>query len=221
MHCNLCGGATFEAYRGRAAERCGQCGGKARHRVALDVYARFLFPAAAGIRRVLHLAPEACLHGALSSRFGDGYVTADASPGRYPHANAIRLRLPDGFPALADASFDAVLHNHVLEHIPGHYRDHLREFLRIVRPGGFLIFSVPGPHAGRPTQEGGEHLASDTERLARFLQEDHFKIFGDDFAPAIAALPGAELLEDGMTDERRREIGVRPGKARFFVLRKR
>jgi phosphoglycolate phosphatase len=220
MQCNICGGSVFKAYRGRANERCARCGSKARHRAALEVYMRYLWPENAGVRRILHLAPEACLHEALARRFGPGYVAADASPERYPHAAALKLRLPEDFAKLPDGGFDAVLHNHVLEHIPGHYLDHLRQFLRILRPGGYLIFSVPGPHAGRATEEGGELLATDAERLERFLQEDHFKIFGDDFAPAVARLPGADLLDDGVTDGRRREIAIRPGKAKIFVLRK-
>ena len=42
MQCNICGNDQFESYRGRAHEVCVACGSKARHRVALDVYERFL-----------------------------------------------------------------------------------------------------------------------------------------------------------------------------------
>ncbi|MEC9342750.1 MAG: methyltransferase domain-containing protein [Pseudomonadota bacterium] len=220
MQCNICGNSTFEAYRGRPGEVCVNCGSKARHRVALDVYERFLFPLAGAGIRVLHLAPEACLFPILKTVFGEGYVTADALPERYPDAAPVKLVLPADFGKFPAGHFDAVLHNHVLEHIPGHWKDHLAGFMRWLEPGGFMIFSVPGPYHDRPTVEGGEHLASDAERLEKFLQEDHLRLFGDDLAPYLAEIGGGKLLDDGVTDAKRRDLAVRPGKAPFFVWRK-
>jgi SAM-dependent methyltransferase len=218
--CNICGSQHFEAYRGRPAERCGNCGSKARHRIALDVYERLVFPLAMGRVRILHFAPEEALYRHLEPVFGAAYTTADLQPERYPHAQALRIALPDGISIFPDGYFDAVLHNHVLEHIPGHYRDHIAALMRIVRPGGVMIFSVPGPYADRDTEEGGEHLASDAERLTRFRQEDHFKLFGADFLRHIQGLAGIALEPDGITDTRREQLAVRPGKAPFFILRK-
>jgi len=225
MHCNICGGTEFETYRGRPGERCVSCGSKARHRVALDVYRRFLFPLAQTSKAgegalVLHLAPEECLYPILKEAFGEGYVTADAAPERYPYASPVKLVLPDDFDAFPAGHFDAIAHNHVLEHIPGHWKDHLKGFVRWLKPGGVMIFSVPGPYRDRPTVEGGEHLASDAERLEKFLQEDHVRLFGSDFLPFLQAIEGGSLLDDGVSDKRRRELGVRPGKAPFFVWRK-
>jgi SAM-dependent methyltransferase len=218
--CNICGSTQFESYRGRPAERCAGCGAKARHRIARDIYGRYLEPERhTGGLRILHLAPEAPLHGQLRQWFGAGYLCADAEPARYLHAEALRLFLPDGFAVFPDGFFFAVLHNHVLEHIPGSYCAHLAEFARILRPGGLMIFSVPGPHLDRLTEEGGEHM-SETERLARFRQVDHLKIFGADFTACLEGLDGGELLDDGITEKRRAELSVRPGKAKFFVWRK-
>jgi SAM-dependent methyltransferase len=219
-HCNICRSTAFESYRGRPAERCSRCGSKARHRIALDVYDRFLFPMAGCLARVLHFAPEACLHPVLLERFGAGYVTADIAPHRYPHAEALEIALPDGVSIFPDGYFEAVLHNHVLEHVPGHWRDHIAALMRIVKPGGLMIFSVPGPYMDRDTVEGGELLASDRERLEKFLQEDHFRLFGRDLESHLESLAGTALLADGVTDAKRAELGVRPGKAPFFILRK-
>ena len=217
MHCNICGGTGFEAYRGRANERCTQCGSKARHRIALEVYEKLLFPLARPGARLLHLAPEKFLHPLLKQHFGDGYVTADASPERYPHADPVKLFLPEGFSLFPAGHFDAIIHNHVLEHIPGHYKDHLAGFAAWLKPGGMMILSVPGPYMERQTEEGGEHLSSDAERLERYLQEDHLKCFGADFVEHLKSMPGGRLLPDGITDEKRAELGVRSGKAPFFV----
>ncbi len=221
MQCNICGDRQFEDWRGKKAELCRGCGAKARHRVALDVYERRLFPIVPPGGRVLHLAPEECLHGILAARFGQGYVTADAAPERYPHAKAMRLVLPQGLAQFGDDTFAAILHNHVLEHIPGHWADHISALLRVLSPGGRMIFSVPGPYLDRDTVEGGEHLANDRQRLERFLQEDHLKLFGRDFVERIGNWPVTRSIADGVTDKRRAEIGVRAGKAPFFILEKR
>lgn len=218
--CNICGGQRFDDYRGRPAERCSQCGSKARHRVGLDVYQRFVFPMAGFGVRVLHFAPEAFLHPLFAEAFGAGYVTADMVPQRYKHAAPLKIALPQGLEVFPDGYFDAVVHNHVLEHVPGHYGDHIEALLRVVKPGGLMILSVPGPYMAQVTQEGGEHLASDAQRLEKFLQEDHFKLFGHDFVSHLAELETAELLADGVTDERRAQLGVRAQKAPFFILRK-
>ncbi|MCB1463035.1 MAG: methyltransferase domain-containing protein [Nitratireductor sp.] len=220
MHCNICNGTEFRNYRGRKSELCANCGSKARHRVALDVYERFLFPMASDGARLLHMAPERCLNPILKEKFGDGYIATDASPRRYPHASPKKLVLPDDFDAFPAGHFDAIVHNHVLEHIPGHWKDHLAGLFRWLKPGGMMIFSVLGPYKGNPTVEGGEQLASDAERIERFGLKDHLKMFGDDFAPFLRDMKGAKLLDDGVSDERRAEISVRPGKAPFFVWRK-
>lgn len=218
--CNICGGSAFESYRGRPGERCRNCRSNARHRIALDVYERLLFPHSGNQVRVLHFAPEAFLHPLLLQRFGAGYVTADIAPHHYPHAQALKIALPDGLEIFPDGYFDAVLHSHVLEHVPGHWRDHIVKLLRVVKPGGLMILSVPGPYMDRDTVEGGEHLASDAERLEKFLQVDHLKLFGRDFIQHLRTIEGASLLPDGVSDETRASLSARPGKSPFFVLRK-
>lgn len=221
MPCNLCGGTQFATHRGKPREICVSCGAKARHRVALAVYERHLYPL---IQRnpgpVLHLAPEKALSAVLSERVGSNYCPVDASPERYPHVQCMKMFFPDDFHAIADHTYMAILHNHVLEHIPGHFGDHLREFARILAPGGRMIFSVPGPYLDRKSEEGGEHLFSDQERLDRFLQEDHLKVLGYDFVEFIERMPGGMRIPDGITDKIRAELSVRPGKAPFFVWEK-
>ena len=212
--CNLCGSQEFAPYRGRADEQCASCGSKARHRVMWETYRRII---PEGKAQILHLAPEACLHRRLSAHGGTGYRTADYAPERYPHAQAMRLQLPDDLATLADGAFDFILHNHVLEHIPGRFRDWLPGLLAKLAPGGTMVFTVPGPYDIPETLEGGEHLKSDAERLERFLQEDHVRLFGRDLRPWLAARPDGALLPDPVSEERRAEIAVRPGKVVPFL----
>ena len=217
--CNLCGNDRFVDYRGRPKEQCVVCGSKARHRVGWAVYESQLLPLMKDRPkgRVLHLAPEKALFDHLEKALGGGYFPADAAPERYPHAQCLKLFFPEDFSIFPNGYFDAILHNHVLEHIPGHYGDHLRAFTRMLAPGGRMIFSIPGAYLDRETEEGGEHFSSDAERLKRFLQEDHFKLIGSDFPETLTDLPGGQVMPDGITDSLRERLSVRPGKAPFFI----
>ena len=215
--CNICDGHTFVPFRGRPEEKCANCGSLARHRVGWAVYGRELIGTPLAHGRVLHLAPEPWLYPRLVEVLGGGYLCADPSPGTYPHAPCLKLSFPQDFDLFPEGYFDASLHNHVLEHIPGHYGDHLAAFTRLLAPGGRMIFSIPGPYAGQSTREGGEHLATDAERLEQFLQEDHYRLFGDDFVPTLQSLPGGSLRMDDLEDADREGLSVRPGKARFYI----
>lgn len=221
MPCNICGSSKFEDYRGRAQERCVGCGAKARHRIALAVYEKHLLcepELTSG--KVLHLAPERFFHDHLKTVIGAGYMPSDVAPQRYPHANCLKLRFPKDFEIFPNGYFSAILHNHVLEHIPGHYGDHLLAFADLLTPGGKMIISVPGPYMDRKTEEGGEHFKTDNERLEKFLQEDHFKQLGSDFVEFLETMEGGSLLKDGIDDSLRASLNVRPHKAPFFVWQK-
>ena len=87
------------------------------------------------------------------------------------------------------------MHNHVLEHIPGTFRDHLPGFARILKPGGKMIFSVPGPRMQQMTEEGGEHLDAE-ERVARFGTPVHLKQFGRDLPDFLREMPGGSFEWD-------------------------
>jgi predicted SAM-dependent methyltransferase len=89
--------------------------------------------------------------------------------------------LPEGFEIFPNCYFDLILHNHVLEHIPGDYRRHLDAFLRILRPGGHMVFTIPPVYMNRSTIQDGENLPSDEDRIRMHGQKDHYKTFGKDF----------------------------------------
>ena len=221
-YCNICGNDQLKEHRGKPYGVCTQCGSKARHRVAYVVYSNFLKPLAENnAAKVLHLAPEKALYPLLNGLFGGGYMPADANPNLYTHTKLLKLFFPKDFEIFPEKYFDVILHNHVLEHIPGNYKDHLNSFFKILKPGGLMIFSVPGPYLDKNTEEGGEHLATDLERQEKFSQKDHLKIFGRDFLEFISQTSDGVLIPDGITDEIRANCGVRPGKkVPFFIWTK-
>ncbi len=217
--CNICGSREFRDYKGRPGEMCVSCKAKARHRVGLAVYERMLFPIidVNPGARILHMAPEPSLFPVLSQRLGAAYTVSDAEPERYPYAPCLRLSFPQDFKQFPDGYFHGIIHNHILEHIPGHYGDHLQEFARLLAPGGRMVFSFPGPYSGVDTIEGGEFMATDEERIFEFGMPEHIKIFGPDFYDVYTGVPGGFAMNDGVTDELRASLNVRPGMAPFHV----
>jgi SAM-dependent methyltransferase len=77
----------------------------------------------------------------------------------------------------ADSSFDAVLCNHVLEHIPDD-RAAISESHRVLRRGGWAI--VMTPILVERTYEDLT-ITDPAERRRRFGQEDHVRRYGWDY----------------------------------------
>ncbi len=77
---------------------------------------------------------------------------------------------------LNDDSQDVVIANHVLEHVDD-FRLALKEVYRIIKPNGFFICSFPmDPKVDFLDEE--EEPLSEAERIQRFGQNDHKRVFG-------------------------------------------
>ncbi len=124
---------------------------------------------------VLHVAPEEMITRKLSRMKHIRYITGDANPERYSHyTNAIRLditRIP-----FADETFDIIICNHVLEHIPDD-RLAMRELYRVLKPEGFALLQVPLSEVNRETYENPA-VITEEERLEHYGQKDHVRIYG-------------------------------------------
>lgn len=100
------------------------------------------------------------------------YVT-----GNLLYANAAvtldAVRLP-----FRDDSFDAVLCCHVLEHIPDDQAA-MREFFRVIRPGGWALLQHP-VHFHREVTLEDPGVKTREERKRIFGQADHVRIYGRD-----------------------------------------
>ncbi len=76
---------------------------------------------------------------------------------------------------LPSASFDLILHNHVLEHLPCSVEAVLAEMTRLLAPGGWHFLSVPFRRA--QTEEDLGDLTPE-QRIELFGQYDHMRMFG-------------------------------------------
>ena len=77
---------------------------------------------------------------------------------------------------LPDESYDVIVCNHVLEHVDD-FRKALKEMYRILRPGGSFICSFPMDPKVELLDEDPS-VQTEEERLRRFGQNDHLRVFG-------------------------------------------
>lgn len=156
--------------------RCPQCGSRERHRLI------HLFLTREGIdlkdgRTILHFAPEAYFVKAMAGNAN--YHTADLVEGKARHA----MDMAD-MALFEHESVDVVIANHVLEHVPDD-RKAMRESFRVLKPGGFALFTVPQNWAREETYENSA-LTTKAERYAHYLDESHLRYYGRDFPQRVA-----------------------------------
>ncbi|MFO8023203.1 MAG: class I SAM-dependent methyltransferase [Perlabentimonas sp.] len=123
--------------------------------------------------KVLHIAPEYCFIKRFENLKNIEYVTADLIS---PWAK-VKLDVQDM--PFTNSSFDVVLCNHVLEHVPNDQKS-MRELYRVMKPGGFGIFQVPIDTSLNKTYEDS-NITSPEMREKHFGQRDHLRLYGKDY----------------------------------------
>jgi SAM-dependent methyltransferase len=153
--CTVCGGVTAVVFRGGSAREswtCVRCRSSNRQRQLAAVLCdgdlagrayRSLVDYACDSGEHVYLAEQrGPLHDALRHAAGfvaSEYVDAAAEPGAV--IDGVLHQDLQGL-SFEDEQFDLVVTTDVLEHVPDPYRAH-REILRVLRPGGRHVFTVP------------------------------------------------------------------------------
>ena len=122
---------------------------------------------------ILHCAPETKLRKKIDSCNPSLYILADIAP----KDDAIMKMDITDIP-FDDESFDIVIANHVLEHIPD-YLNALHELYRVLKPGGQAILQTP---YSKLLSRNFEDVNINTDELRRvfFGQGDHVRVFSMD-----------------------------------------
>lgn len=197
VECNVCGwrGPQLASDNWHPHTVCPQCGSQVRHRLlvaALTYLPAYRLERLVQGKTVLHFAPEAALRSRLQPVAGT-YRTADLEAG--PGLD-LGLDISD-MPAVGSATQDLVLACDVLEHVPADQRA-MRELYRILRPGGCAILTVPQKD-GLAVTFSDPSVTAPEDRLRLFGQNDHVRIYGDDFAARLSA---AGFTVDAVTADR-------------------
>jgi SAM-dependent methyltransferase len=128
--------------------------------------------------RLLHIAPELGLADVFAATTTLDYVPADLDRQRYRHLKNLQSFDLQSAP-YPDHSFDWIICNHVLEHIPDD-RKAMREMHRMLKPGGTAILQVPLALKLSTTREDPS-IRDEAERIRLFGQRDHVRLYGRDY----------------------------------------
>lgn len=124
-------------------------------------------------KKILHFAPEQAFYKRFKAMKHLNYTTTDLnSPLADVKADICNL------PFESD-SYDLILCNHVLEHIPND-RKAMMELYRVMKPGGMGIFQIPLDMNRQKTFEDPT-ITNKKERAEIFGQYDHVRIYGMDY----------------------------------------
>jgi len=149
---------------------CPNCMSKNRERLLRAVMENLLDIKNAAI---LHLSPEEHLYNYLKDKAK--VTTADITPGFYKNIDRSILQADATKLPFSDETFDIVIANHILEHIPEDIKA-LKEFNRVLKKGGFAILQVPYSEKLKTTIE--DPFIDNPELQERLYgQKDHVRIY--------------------------------------------
>lgn len=144
------------------------------------------------ILKVLHFAPEQAFYKRFRRLSNLDYTTTDLnSP--LADVKADICDLP-----FKDESFDFILCNHVLEHIPDDKKA-MQELYRILRPGGTAILQIP-QELNRAETFQDDSITDPKERAKIFGQYDHVRVYGRDYFDKLREV-GFKVVEADYTSE--------------------
>ncbi len=124
-------------------------------------------------KKVLHFAPEQCFLKRFKNLKHLDYTTTDLlSPIADVKADICNLPFENN-------SYDIILCNHVLEHVPDDTTA-MQELYRVMKPGGFGIFQIP-QDLNRDTTFEDNSITDKAERVRIFGQYDHVRVYGKDY----------------------------------------
>jgi SAM-dependent methyltransferase len=180
----------------RPEAQCPLCGSLERHRlISLYVIKKTnLFDG--WPKRMLHVAPEPQLSHLFRAAESMEYLSADLSaPGAMVKMDITDIQYPDN-------TFDIIYCSHVLEHVTDDRRA-MREFYRVLKPGGWAILQVPV--VGNTTLEDSS-VISPEERQRLFGQHDHVRQYGLDYKERLIGAGFCVTVDDFVRELNDRDV---------------
>ncbi len=149
---------------------CPSCMSKNRERLVLAVLQNKL---SVDEKRILHFSPEKHLYQYISTRAS--VATVDIMPGFYQSIDKNILQEDATNLGFASESFDMIIANHIMEHIPEDTKA-MCEMQRVLKTGGVAILQVPYSEKLNKTIE--EPFINNPDRQEELYgQRDHVRIY--------------------------------------------
>ena len=131
-------------------------------------------------KHVLHFAPEQAFYKRFRKMKNLNYTTTDLnSPLADVKADICNLPFNDN-------SYDVILCNHVLEHIPDDTKA-MQELYRVLKPNGMAILQIPQDVNRKETFED-DSITDRKERAKIFGQYDHVRVYGRDYFDKLRSI---------------------------------
>lgn len=131
-------------------------------------------------KKVLHFAPEQAFYKRFKKMRNLDYTTTDLnSPLADIKADICNLPFKDN-------SYDIILCNHVLEHIPNDTKA-MQELYRVLKPNGMAILQIPQDLNREKTFED-DSITDPKERAKIFGQYDHVRVYGRDYFDKLRSI---------------------------------
>ena len=207
--CNICNFYGYFGSNGRPPRLdalCPKCGSLERHRLLwlwLEDQEKLPEP-------VLHFAPEKVLAKKLKTKYLKNYTTADL------YVTDVDEKLDLENINKPDNSVGTIIANHVLEHVND--TKTLKEFHRILKPGGILLCEIPIIEGWDETFEKiGVNPGKEAE--VYFGQKDHVRFYGKDFRERLRKA-GFTLQEITAAGENVIKYGLIRGEKLFIGIKK-
>ena len=142
--------------------------------------------------KFLHIAPEYCFIKIFKGMKNLDYITADLiSPWADVKMDVHNIPFDEN-------SFNVVICNHVLEHVDDANKV-MKEFYRVMKPGGWGIFQVPIDINNKETIED-KNVIDPNERERLYWQSDHLRLFGLDYGKKLSEA-GFKVTESDFINE--------------------
>ena len=165
----------------RPNAKCPNCGSLERHRMLFSYMKSDTdFFDERTPKKLLHFAPEPMFQEVFMKVKSIEYYPVDLVPEKYGET-VTKADITD-IP-FEDGSFDLILCNHVLEHVPDDAKA-MRELYRVTKKGGWGIFQVPVDSQRKTTYEDPA-ITSPSARKKAYGRKDHVRWYGLDFSDRL------------------------------------
>jgi len=175
VYCNICNwsGRRFLDDNWLKRVSCPNCHSDIRHRLLFYLLINnSMLSNGFNNKKILHFAPESFFKPYFSNH--SNYVTADLQ------MNDVNINIDiSDMKIISDSEFDIIIASDVLEHVYDDIKA-VNELYRILKVGGTAILTVPQKDNLEVTIEDLSGL-SPAERKNKLGQEDHYRIYGNDF----------------------------------------